>query len=86
MNLNTEPQSVDERRHLPHLRAIYPEARIHIDHLFHNRHDWAGSPVDYLAQRVIHENYPHLRGEDVRILVGAIGRTHQMLAEQEVRA
>lgn len=86
MDMNTEPQTDVERRQHPHLRAIYPEARIHIDHLFHNRHDWAGSPIDYLAQRVIHENYPHLHGEDVRILVGAIERTHQMLAEQEIRA
>ncbi|MDD5389875.1 MAG: hypothetical protein PHD37_11045 [Gallionellaceae bacterium] len=86
MDMNSEPQSASERRQHPHLRAIYPEARIHIDHLFHNRHDWAGSPVDYLAQRVIHENYPHLHGEDVRILVGAIERMHQALAEQQLRA
>lgn len=85
MNTNSEPQPADERRQHPHLRAIYPEARIHIDHLFHNSHDWAGSPIDYLAQRVIHENYPHLQGEDVRILVGAIERMHQTLAKQEVR-
>ncbi len=86
MNTNAEPQTTDERRQHPHLRAIYPEARIHIDHLFHNRHDWAGSPIDYLAQRVIHENYPHLHGEDVRILVGAIERLHQEIAEQQLRS
>ncbi len=86
MDINSEPQPVNERRRYPHLRAIYPEARIHIDHLFHNRHDWAGSPIDYLAHRVIHENYPHLHGEDVRILVGAIERMHRTLAKQELRA
>lgn len=85
MDSNSEPQPVDERRRHPHLRAIYPEARIHIDHLFHYSHDWAGSPIDYLAHRVIHENYPYLHGEDVRILVGAIERMHQTLAAQEMR-
>lgn len=85
MDINSEPQPAKERRRYPHLRAIYPEARIHIDHLFHNRHDWAGSPIDYLAHRVIHEHYPHLHGEDVRILVSAIERIHQALAEREVR-
>lgn len=83
MNPPTRPDG-DRRQH-PHLRALYPEARIHIDHLFHSRHDWAGSPIDYLAQRAIHEAWPHLRGEEVRILVGAIERVHQKLAEQEVR-
>jgi len=74
-----------ERRRHPHLRAIYPEARSHVDHLFHNRHDWAGTPIDFLAHRVIHDTYPHLRSEDIRILVMAIERIHQVLAEQEAR-
>jgi hypothetical protein len=83
MEAHIEPQPADERRRHPHLRSIYPEARQHIDHLFHNRHDWAGSPIDFLAQRVIHENYPHLHSDDIRILVGAIERMHQTLAAQE---
>jgi len=83
MDLYAEPQPATERRRHLHLRAIYPDARIHIDHLFHNRHDWADSPIDYLAHRVIHEAYPHLRSNDVRILVGAIERAHRELAEQE---
>jgi len=86
MNPQTETQPADERRHHPHLRALYPDARIHIDHLFHNRHDWAGSPVDYLAQRAIHEAWPNLHGDDVRLLVGAIERMHQQIAEREVRS
>jgi len=85
MDMNAEAQPVNERRHYPHLRAIYPEARTHIDHLFHNRHDWAGTPIDVLALRVIHETYPHLHGADIRILVAAIERMHQTLAEQEAR-
>lgn len=80
---HAEARPNEERRRHPQLRAIYSDARVHIDHLFHNRHDWAGSPIDYLAHRVIHEAYPHLRGEEVRILVGAIGRTHESLAAQE---
>jgi len=69
-----------ERRLYPHLRAIYPDARLHIDHVFHNRQDWAGSPIDYLAHRIIHEHYPQLASNDVRILVGAIERVHEALA------
>lgn len=83
MDKHTEAQPDGERRQHPHLRALYSEARIHIDHLFHNRHDWADSPIDYLAHRVIHEAYPQLNGHDVRILVGAIERVHRGLAEQE---
>lgn len=85
MDTYAEPQPANERRRHPHLRAIYPEARMHIDHLFHNRHDWAGSPIDFLAHRVIHETYPHLRSEDIRILVSAIERMHLALANQEAR-
>ncbi len=75
--------SHDERRHYLHLRTIYPDARVHIDHIFHNRHDWAGSPIDYVAQRVIHEAYPQLGSNEVRILVSAIERVHQAIAASE---
>lgn len=82
--MHAEPQAnPSERRRYPHLRAIYSEAREHIDHFFHNRHDWAGSSIDHLAHRVIHEAYPHLHGEEVRILVAAIERLHEALAEEE---
>ena len=80
-----EAQPASERRSHHHLRAIYPEARKYVDHFFHNRHDWAGTPIDFLAIRVIHETYPHLRTEDVRCLVMAIERVHQALADQEAR-
>ncbi|OYY92681.1 MAG: hypothetical protein B7Y41_14855 [Hydrogenophilales bacterium 28-61-23] len=83
MDTHTEPQLANERRHHPLLRAIYPQARTHIDHLFHNRHDWAGTPIDILALRVIHETYPHLHSTDIRILVNAIEQMHLALAEQE---
>lgn len=86
MDTQTEAQARPERRRYPHLRAIYPDARLHIDHLFHNRHDWAGSPLDYLAHRVIHENYPHLASGEVRILVSAIEQVHQALAAAVPRA
>lgn len=85
MDQHAEAQPVSERRHRQHLRAIYPEARTHIDHLFHNRHDWAGSPIDFLAHRIIHETYPHLRSEDIRVLVTAIERIHLALANLEAR-
>jgi hypothetical protein len=86
MNTQTEVQegaAHHERRRYPHLRAIYQEARGHIDHVFHNRHDWAGSTIDYLALRIIHEHYPHLHSSEVRVLVGAIECVHAQLAMHE---
>ena len=70
-----------ERRTHPHLRSLYTDARIRIDHFFHDSNNWAGTPIDYLALRVVHEAYPGLSTEDVRILVAAIERRY----ENEVR-
>lgn len=66
-----------ERRHHHHLRAIYEEARTRIDHFFHSGTEWANSPMDYLAHRVVHEAYPNLTSQDVRVLVTAIERRYQ---------
>ena len=63
-----------DRRTRHDLRAIYNDARIRIDHFFHDSHQWAGTAIDYLALRIIHEAYPHLSTQDVRILVAAIER------------
>lgn len=67
-----------ERRHHPHLRAIYEDARSRIDHFFHSSPEWAHSPMDYLAHRVVHEAYPDLTPQDVRLLVSAIERRYPM--------
>ncbi len=67
----------NERRRHPHLRAIYEEVRGRIDHFFHSGTEWANSPMDYLAHRVVHEAYPHLTSQDVRTLVTAIERGYQ---------
>lgn len=64
----------NERRRHPHLRAIYEEVRGRIHHFFHADSDWANSPRDYLAHRVVHEAYPQLSAQDVRLLVTAIER------------
>lgn len=63
-----------ERRMHPQLRAIYDDARLRIDRFFHDSSEWAGTPIDYLALRVVHEAYPDLAGDDVRALVSAIER------------
>lgn len=63
-----------ERRRNMKLRGIYPDAQIRIDHFFHADPAWAGSPKDYLALRVIHEAYPELTSEEVRLLMAAIER------------
>lgn len=62
----------EERRRNHKLRGIFSDARIRIDHFFHARTDWAGSPTDYLALRVIHEAYPELSSEEVRTLMRVI--------------
>jgi hypothetical protein len=83
MNPTAEVQPANERRKHPQLRAIYPAARAHVDHLFHHRHEWAGTPIDVLALRVIHEAYPQLHSAEIRTLVAAIERLHEALANQE---
>ncbi|KAF0102356.1 MAG: hypothetical protein MUE86_08390 [Thiobacillaceae bacterium] len=67
----------NERRRHPHLRAIFDDARGRIDHFFHATNEWANSPMDYLAHRVVHEAYPKLTTHDVKTLVAAIERTFQ---------
>ncbi len=67
----------EERRRNLKLRGIFPDARIRIDQFFHARTDWAGSPTDYLALRVIHETYPDLSSDEVRVLMSAIERRVQ---------
>lgn len=65
---------VMERRKHPNLRAIFAEAKGRLDHVFNHTTDWAGSDRDYLALRVIHEAYPELNADEVRILTHAIER------------
>ncbi len=64
----------EERRRNFKLRGIFPDARLRINHFFHARTDWADSPTDYLALRVIHETYPELSSDEVRVLMSAIER------------
>lgn len=83
MNNQSEVQvagAQPERRKYPHLRAIYDEARQHIDHLFRGNREPAARPMDRIAQRIIQQRYPNLSSEDIRILVGAIERVHQVFA------
>ena len=68
----------DERRRHPHLRAIFDDACGRIDHFFHANGEWANSPMDYLAHRVVHEAYPGLTSRDVRLLVTAIESRYQV--------
>lgn len=79
MQTSADDQGVyhHERRRHPHLRAIYEEVRERIDHFFHSGTEWANSPMDYLAHRVVHEAYPQLTSQDVRLLVTAIERGYQ---------
>lgn len=75
--INDQGAYHNERRRHHHLRVIFQEARARIDHFFHADPDWANSPRDYLAHRVVHEAYPSLTSQDVRTLVTAIERGYQ---------
>lgn len=61
-----------DRRQNPRLRSIYGEVREKLDHFFHANKGWAGSSIDYLALRMVHETYPDLSPDEVRTLVAAI--------------
>lgn len=83
MNNQREVQEAgvrSERRKYPHLRAIYDEARQHIDHLFRGNQGPVSGPMDRIAHRIIEQRYPNLSSDDIRILVGAIERVHQVFA------
>lgn len=69
----------------PHLSALQDDARLRIEEFFRHRHDWAGSSINYLAQRVIHEAYPELSAEEVTLLVGSIEWEHKIRADEEAR-
>jgi hypothetical protein len=67
----------NERRRNYQLRAIFDVASTRIAHLVDAEEEWRDPPLEYLAQRLIHESYPHLSADEVRILVGAIERKHK---------
>lgn len=73
--IDAEGNPQPDRRTNLKLRSIYDEARGRLDHFFHDKGDWAGSSIDYLALRIIHEAYPDLSPEEVRTLVAAIERS-----------
>lgn len=73
----------EERRVHPHLRDLYDDAIARIDHAFHHHHEWAGSSINFLARRVVHEAYPDLHGNDIEVLAAAIERQHKLLADAE---
>ncbi len=87
MNKPFEPEDGGERperRSRPHLRNIYEEARRHLDRIFRDRQPTDDSQADIEAHRIMHERYPHLGGDDIRVLVAAIRRVHQVLDDAGV--
>lgn len=73
-----------ERRRHQHLRNIYEEARRHLEHIFRDRQPPEESLADIEAQRIMQERYPHLGSDDIRILVAAIQRVHEVLDDAGV--
>lgn len=62
-----------ERRYNPRLRTIYPVASERLHRLFKNQQAWAGSSIDFVALRAVHEQYRDLSPGEVRALVTTIG-------------
>lgn len=79
MDSYTDPsgQSLPERRQHPRLRAIFDDAKARVERFFAATESWAGSSLGHLALRLVHEAYPELSSQDVRILVAAIERRLQ---------
>jgi hypothetical protein len=76
MDVYTDPvgEAHPERRRNAKLRGIFPEVAEKLQRSFHERIDWAGSSLDFLALRLVHEHYPALTADEVRCLVTAVGR------------
>lgn len=77
---DTSGQAYPERRRNPRLRAIFDDASQRIERFFKAVQPWAGSSLDHLALRLVHEAYPDLSGPEVRLLVNAIERGRQASA------
>ena len=70
--IDSQGQERPDRRSNLKLREIYDHARDRVGHIFH-RDDWAGSSIDFVANRFLHETYPELQADEIRTLVRAIG-------------
>ena len=68
----------EERRNRPDLRVIFDEARRKTEKFFLPDGKWSGESVDYLAARVLREQFPGLTPPDITLLVGVIARRCQM--------
>lgn len=63
-----------ERRRHPHLREIFDAVVERVEPFYRAGAGLNGSPAEYWATRVVHEDYPDLSAQDVRTLVTAAGR------------
>jgi hypothetical protein len=66
--------TLDERRQNLKLRDLFENAYAMIEPFFHKESGWCGHSLEYLAFRVVRENFPQLDSEEVRILVVAAHR------------
>lgn len=66
--------SYEERRTRHDLRAIFEDARQKTEKFFLPDGKWSGESVDYLATRVLRENFPQLSPPDIQLLMSAIAR------------
>lgn len=72
--LDSEGHIHPERRHHPRLRSVFDDAKERVERFFHATESWVGSSIEHLALRLVHEAYPDLSSQEVRILLTAIER------------
>ncbi|MDD5365878.1 MAG: hypothetical protein PHR30_11100 [Gallionellaceae bacterium] len=82
MPTDTTNTPTTDRRVNGRLRAVYDDAAEHLHQLFGAHDDWAGSSIDYVALRMVHERYADLTPGEVRVLVTSIGSRVQHCVSQ----
>lgn len=70
----------DERRQNLKLRDLFENAYAMIEPFFYKESGWCGHSLEYLAFRVLRENFPQLDSGEVRILVVA---AHRVFKERQ---
>ena len=79
------PLSADtqDRRTQTRLREIFEEAYVLIAPFFDPANCWSGQTLDFLAFRIMRENYPDISREEVLAFINAAKRVH---GERQVRS
>jgi hypothetical protein len=70
----TTPQSPEERRTNPALRALFPAACEALRPFFESKSQWGGQSHEHLAYRTLKEQFPQLDAQESFIVVATAKR------------